>query len=82
MLEEIFFSSCFGKCFKVKLLHSLFLHDIWRHYDLLKTAETNSEKYLLENAPHLQELSKGTRVFSNDGKEDLFNALRWLAWLI
>ena len=29
----------------------------------------------MENTPHLKELSKGTRVFSNDGREDLFNAL-------
>ena len=49
--------------------------DIWRHYDLLEAADILSENHLLENTPHLKELSKGTRVFSNDGREDLFNAL-------
>ena len=75
MLEKISFSLYFGKCLKVKWLHNRFLRDIWRHYDLLKAADINSVKYLLENTSHLKELSKGTRVFSNDGKEDLFNAL-------
>ena len=72
---EISFSSYSGNCFKVKWLHNGFLRDIWRHYDLLKAADINSKKHLLENIPHLKELSKGTRVFSNDGREDLFNAL-------
>ena len=45
------------------------------HYNLLETADIISENHLLENTPHLKELSKGTRVFSNDVREDLFNAL-------
>ena len=50
-------------------------HDIWRHCDLLEAADILSENHLLENNPHLKELSKGTRVFSNDGGKNLFNAL-------
>ena len=46
--------------------------DIWRHYDLLEAADILSENHLLENTPHLKELSKGTRIFSNDGREDPF----------
>ena len=42
---------------------------------MLKAADINSEKHLLENTPHLKELSKCTRVFRNDRREDLFNAL-------
>ena len=49
--------------------------DVWRHYDLLEAADILSENHLLENTPHLKRLSKGTRVFSNDRREDLFNAL-------
>ena len=49
--------------------------DIWHNYDLLEAIIILSENHLLENTPHLKELSKGTRVLSNDGKEDLFNAL-------
>ena len=75
MLEKISFSSYSGNYFKVKWLHNQFFRDIWRHYDLLKASDFKSEKYLLENTPHLKKLSKGTRVFSNDGREDLFNAL-------
>ena len=37
--------------------------DIWRHYDLSEAADILSENHLLENTPHLKELSKGTRVF-------------------
>ena len=50
--------------------------DIWRHYYLSEAADILSENHLLENTPYLKELSKGTRLFSNDGGEDLFNALR------
>ena len=50
-------------------------HGIWRHYDLLEAADILSENNLLENTTHLKESSKVTRVFSNDGREDLFNAL-------
>ena len=49
---------------------------IWRNYDLLEAADILSENHLLENNQHLRELSKVTGVFSNDGRKDLFNALR------
>ena len=48
---------------------------IWRHYDLLEAADILSENHLLENNQHLRELFKVTRVFSNDGRQGLFNAL-------
>ena len=49
--------------------------DIWRHYDLWAAADILLGNHLLENTPDLKELSKGTRVFTNDGRENLFNKL-------
>ena len=48
---------------------------IWRHYDLAEAADILSENHLLENNQHLRELFKVARVFSNDGRQGLFNAL-------
>ena len=45
--------------------------DIWCHYDLIEATDILSENHLLENTPDLNELSKGTRVFSSDEREDL-----------
>ena len=55
MLEEISFSSYFGKFFKVKWLQKRFLSDILRHYDLLKAADINAEKHLLEYTPYIKD---------------------------
>ena len=35
----------------------------------------SSRKSFIGKYPHLKELSKGTKVFSNDGRQDLINAL-------
>ena len=56
--------------------------DIWHNNDSLEATNILSENHLLENTPHLKELSKGTRVFSNDGKEDLFNVLSYIRILV
>ena len=47
---------------------------IWCH-NLLEATDILSENHLSKNIPHLTYSSRGTRVFSNDVREDLLNAL-------
>ena len=48
---------------------------LWYHYNLSEEAGTLSEYHSLDNTDPLKELSNCTRAYSNDGREDQFNAL-------